>query len=323
MMACMTVTADARVMPDGASISPTPGSVDAKRLEIHARMVQHGQGGIPALAERAERQVQRRKITLPPPSSGSPRAGIDRSGLLAIRSAAVAASADTEYFVVQSHATLRRSKAPVRGEAVMKTWLRRIRGAVGMGLMWAAGWGLAGLLAELLIGMASTLLPGLPWGWVLDPEPPLPALAIPGFFAGLFFSVVLGIAGHRRRFRELSLPLVAAWGALGGLLLTLFPLALVAVGLASLNVSPWTLIAEFGGPAILLGVVSASVSLMLARRAEGREFAEASAEMAESALTRGEAKELSGGTEPPRDWHPSASRRDRVRPDPANDPGDA
>src|SRR5918996_3915539 len=121
------------------------------------------------------------------------------------------------------------------GRRLMKKWPRRTRGAVGMGLTWAAEWVLAGLL----IGVTSKLLPGLPWDWFFEVfDAPLPALAIPGFFGGLFFSIVLGIAGRRRRFSELSLPVFAAWGALGGLLLTLFPFALVAVGLASLNVSP-------------------------------------------------------------------------------------
>jgi hypothetical protein len=62
---------------------------------------------------------------------------------------------------------------------------------------------------------------------------------------------------------------------LGGVLLTLFPLALAAVGLATLNVSPWQLIVAVGAPVILLSVASASASLMLARRAQDREFAEA------------------------------------------------
>ena len=76
----------------------------------------------------------------------------------------------------------------------MTKWLRRIRGAVGMGLVWAVGWALAGLL----IGVASMLLPGLPWDSFFQVfDAPLPALAIPGFFAGAFFSVVLGIAGRR------------------------------------------------------------------------------------------------------------------------------
>ena len=154
----------------------------------------------------------------------------------------------------------------------MKEWLIRTRGAVGMGLTWAAEWALAGLL----IGIGSKLLPGLPWRWFFDIfDAPLPALAIPGFFGGIFFSVVLGIAGRHRRFHELSLPVFVGWGALGGLLLTLFPLVLSAVGLATLNVSPWRLFAGIGGPIILLSSASAAISLTLARRSAGRASAEA------------------------------------------------
>jgi len=40
----------------------------------------------------------------------------------------------------------------------MNRWPRRIRGAVGMGLTWAVGWALGGVL----IGVGSILLPGLP-----------------------------------------------------------------------------------------------------------------------------------------------------------------
>ncbi len=77
----------------------------------------------------------------------------------------------------------------------MKKWLRRIRGAVGMGLTWAAGWALFGLL----IGVTSILLPWLPWELFFDVfDAPLPALAIPGFVGGVLFSRVLGIAGRRR-----------------------------------------------------------------------------------------------------------------------------
>ena len=89
------------------------------------------------------------------------------------------------------------------GEVTVKKWLRRIRGAIGMGLTWAAGWALVGLL----IGVTSTLLPGLPWDAFFEVwDAPLPAFAVPGFFAGLFFSTVLGIAGRRHSFQQLSLP---------------------------------------------------------------------------------------------------------------------
>lgn len=163
----------------------------------------------------------------------------------------------------------------------MNRWLKRIRGTLGMGLTWAFAWALAGLG----IGAASILLPGLPW-WdaffeVFDA--PLPALAIPGFIAGSFFSIVLGIAGRRRRFEELSLPRFAAWGALGGLLLVLFPFALVALGLASTeggSVSPWRAIAVISGPFIVLSAASAAGSLELARLSERRELREAAGRQA-------------------------------------------
>lgn len=54
----------------------------------------------------------------------------------------------------------------------MQTWLRRARGAIGMGLTRAVG----GALASVLIGA------------------PLPALAMPGFPGGMLFSAVLGAA---------------------------------------------------------------------------------------------------------------------------------
>ena len=132
-----------------------------------------------------------------------------------------------------------------------------------MGLTWAVEWALGGLL----IGISSNLLPRLPWHLFFDVfDAPLPTLAIPGFFGGVFFSVVLGTAGRKRRFRELSLPVFAAWGAVGGLLLTLFPFALNAVGLADLSASSWKLFGAIAGPFVLLSTTSACVSLALARR---------------------------------------------------------
>jgi hypothetical protein len=171
----------------------------------------------------------------------------------------------------------------------MKKWLRRIRGALGIGLTWAVGWALVGLL----IGVSSLLLPGLPWDSFFEVfDAPLPALAVPGFFGGVLFSVVLGIAGRRRRFDELSLPRFAAWGAVGGLLLSLVPAAMVAVGLATLRSSDgwlWQITAMISGPLILLSTGSASGSLMLARRAEDRELLQAGEGLAEVGLTEGDA----------------------------------
>lgn len=189
-------------------------------------------------------------------------------------------------------------------------WMRRARGAVGMGLTWAAAWAVAGLL----IGVASKLLPGLPWGAFFEVfDAPLPAMAVPGFVAGALFSVVLGIAGRRRRFHELSLARFAALGALGGLLLTLFPFALIAVGLASTegsSFSPGHVFAVIVGPFVLLSALSAAGSLWVARKAEHREETE-------SGLAGGAAREMLGEGDASLHGRPAAPHGERVRPDAA------
>ena len=191
--------------------------------------------------------------------------------------------------------------------------LRRIRGAIGMGLTWAFGWAVAGVL----IGAASVVLPGLPWSAFFEVfDAPLPALAIPGFFAGMFFSTVLGIAGRNRRFRELSLPQFAAWGAVGGLMLVLFPFALVAVGLASRegsDIGTGQILAAIAGPFILLSAISASVTLIVARVAEGRELRRTGEEDADVGLTDGAHELLAGGSSSPR-GHSAAPLEEGARP---------
>jgi len=177
----------------------------------------------------------------------------------------------------------------------MRPWLRRVRGAVGMGLTWAAGWALVGVL----IGVTSNLLPGLPWDRFFEIfDAPLPALAIPGFVGGVLFSVVLGIAVRRRTFEQLSLPRFAALGALGGLLLSLVPAALAAVGLLSgapTNGAMWRDTAMISVPFMLLSAASASLSLALARMA-GRDARDATGDLGEVGLAGvGERALLEGG----------------------------
>jgi hypothetical protein len=172
----------------------------------------------------------------------------------------------------------------------MKKWLRRVRGAIGMGLTWALGWAIGGLL----IGVASVLLPFLPWDAFFRVfDAPLPAFAVPGFFAGVFFSAVLGIAGRGRSFRELSLPRFVAWGAVGGLLLILFPFALVALGLASRHgssVSTAQILAVITGPFLVMSAASAFITLKVARIVEGSEAHELGESPAAAQLTEGEAR---------------------------------
>src|SRR5688572_27681956 len=133
----------------------------------------------------------------------------------------------------------------------MTMWLRRIRGAVGMGLTWAVGWALVGVL----IGVTSLLLPGLPWDRFFEVfDAPLPALAVPGFVGGAIFSVVLGFVARRRSFSELSLPLFAVCGAVGALLLAQIPNTMVVLGLGTPaeGVNLWRLTMIASGPFALL-----------------------------------------------------------------------
>jgi hypothetical protein len=102
----------------------------------------------------------------------------------------------------------------------MNNVLRRLRGAIGMGIFWALGGAFLGGLIELLDNI------GVAWSWIDGVDMWIPLLAIPGFFGGIAFSLVLGIAGHHRKFEELSLPKFTAWGALSGLILGGIALAL-------------------------------------------------------------------------------------------------
>jgi hypothetical protein len=156
----------------------------------------------------------------------------------------------------------------------MKKWLRRIRGAIGMGLTWAMAWFGAGLGLLLVVGFGAA-------------DVPFPIVfGVFGFLAGVTFSGVLAIVEGRRRFDQMSLPRFAAWGAVGGLLLS--------------GIFAWA--AGLGGETLVLGPVfalsgagSAAGSLALARMAEDRELLDASADVGEAGLTEDEARELLGG----------------------------
>lgn len=149
----------------------------------------------------------------------------------------------------------------------MSRWLRWARGALGMGLTWA----IVGFVAGAGIEVIHNIWPN-PVGSAVDIWPA--ALAYPGFFGGVAFSAVLGVAGRRRRFDELSLPMVAAWGAAGGLIVSLIPAAMVLVGLATPNIPAWQITLALAGPFALGGAAAASGSLALARRSEDREVRE-------------------------------------------------
>ena len=143
-------------------------------------------------------------------------------------------------------------------EAGMEKWMRRVRGAIGMGLAWAVAWGGAGTIMMLGILLVSGSRPDAPFPLVFGAF---------GFVAGVAFSAVLGLVGGRRRFDQMSLPRFAAWGAAGGFLLS--ATFVLAVTLAGDPAFLWNLVIV--GPAFAVAAaVSAAGSLALARRVQDR-----------------------------------------------------
>jgi hypothetical protein len=149
----------------------------------------------------------------------------------------------------------------------MITGLRRVRGAVGMGLTWAAAWGAAGAITTLGFLLATGRRPDAPFPFVF---------AVFGFIAGVLFSGVLGLVEGRRRFEQMSLPRFAAWGAAGGFVLS--ATFVLAVSLAGDPAFLWNLVVV--GPLFAAAAAgSAAGSLALARRAKDRELLEAAADV--------------------------------------------
>jgi len=163
----------------------------------------------------------------------------------------------------------------------MRNWIRRIRGAIGMGLTWGAAWFGAGMvmLLGLLLTTGST-----------GADVPYPlAFGAFGFVAGVTFSGVLGLVEGRRRFDQMSLPRFAAWGAAGGFLLaTLFVSAVALIE----DPAFLTNLVVLGPVFAVAGAGSAAGTLALARRAEHQELLRASSDVAEVGLSEGESRDL-------------------------------
>lgn len=140
----------------------------------------------------------------------------------------------------------------------MKKWLRRIRAAVTMGLMWAVPWA----IVAVVIGM------------LVDPDESMDEMwpligAYPGFLGGVLFSIVLSIAERRRNLSELSVRRFGAWGAAAGLVIGVVPFML---GTPSGEIDVARLATIVIGSFTLMSAASAAGSLALARRGEAREL---------------------------------------------------
>lgn len=149
----------------------------------------------------------------------------------------------------------------------MQKWIRRIRGAIGMGLTWALAWFTAGMVLLFIIGPDAADVP-FPLGFGLL-----------GFLAGVTFSGILGLVEGRRSFDEMSLPRFAAWGGLGGFLFS--SLFVLATGLGA------DAFLGLGAIFALAGASCAAGSLVLARRADDREALGAGEDVSRPEITNG------------------------------------
>ena len=153
----------------------------------------------------------------------------------------------------------------------MRKSLRRIRGAIGMGLTWGAAWGVAGTILAVVTRFKA--------------DAPFPLIfGVLGFIAGVIFSAILALTEGRRRFDQMSLPRFAVWGATGGLLLSA-----VFAKAASLG---WGDVLAIAPTFAVACAVCASGSLAVARRAVSRELPDSRGDTAEAELTDHETRKL-------------------------------
>jgi len=132
------------------------------------------------------------------------------------------------------------------------------------GLMWAVVWAPIGPLCGFIVDRDGSM-----------DEPWILVGAYPGFLSAVVFSVVIWIAERRRRFDELSLTRVGAWGAVAGLLVGMLPLV---AGSSDTKLPTWLLVVV--GVITLLSALTAAGSLALARTGNFN-FLDANADVAE------------------------------------------
>lgn len=127
--------------------------------------------------------------------------------------------------------------------------LRRLRGLAGIGLTWGVLWALFGVALVLGIRVfdpASAQEGALVVGRVLG---------FAGFVSGVAFGTLLAIAERRRSLQSLSVWRAGLWGAIGA---ALIPLLTTADDKMAIITMP-------------LGLIFATASVLVARRAELRD----------------------------------------------------
>jgi hypothetical protein len=94
---------------------------------------------------------------------------------------------------------------------MMTDLLRRLRGALGIGLTWGVSWAALGALLGVIVGIVrpSEIDPGE------GPATIARVLGLVGLISGVGFAALLSLAERRKSLGELSLVRAALWGFLG------------------------------------------------------------------------------------------------------------
>ena len=166
----------------------------------------------------------------------------------------------------------------------MRSWLKRIRATIGVGVTWAVGWGLSGGLMWLIMTAAEY---GIDVALFLGRQ-----YAVVGFLGGVTFSAVLRLTEGQRRFGELRIPRFAAWGALGGFLIGAGYSGVMTVLFGGV----WfgAALGQWVAVTTLMGAGSAAGSLAIARLADDRQLLEEGAQTVDVGLSREERRQLLG-----------------------------
>lgn len=138
-------------------------------------------------------------------------------------------------------------------------FLRKLRGIAATALTWAIVWVPTSLIPFTIGSLIGTPLPLRLFVWFVISQ------AVTGALSGTVFATLLTIFGRRKTFESISLPWIAAWGAVGAMLLP-------AVGrvffLATTDVSfPMSAMISTVVMNGVLGAGCAALTLSIARRA--------------------------------------------------------
>lgn len=111
----------------------------------------------------------------------------------------------------------------------MTDLLRKLRGALGIGVTWGVSWALLGALLGILVGIVrpSDIDPGE------GPATIARVLGFVGLISGIGFATLLSLTESRKSIRELSLVRAALWGFLGAAAIPALTGADASMGLIS------------------------------------------------------------------------------------------